>query len=257
MCLLLLATLKLNLTVSDEKLISICEHLDVDCAEMMVHHCFNGIPLYSLNYYMDAFEINPEVEIGPNFPEQRERSQTGEKSLEPSTLQYANLRRNMFTVEKEIGSYLCFLAGKNHFPRAEFCEVPDYVKGLFSIKNSRVANNANSMSNDYDEMFREYKPMIEDCPNFDRFMRKISGGDTLLEKRIWQALGYIISSDLRGQCFFVLQGRAKTGKSTLLNFILSLFDEKTMVAPLDINSLSGRFDLENTVWLTMISLTPN
>lgn len=60
-------------------------------------------------------------------------------------------------------------------------------------------------------------------PTMDKFLDDISGGDPILIKRLWEVIGYCISSDAAAKRIFVLFGESgDNGKSTFLNFISSL-----------------------------------
>ena len=81
-----------------------------------------------------------------------------------------------------------------------------------------------------------------DCPNFDCFVNQISGADPELTARIWEMIGYLISNDAKGKCFFVMQGVPNSGKSLLGKFITSLFCEEATTS-MDVSSLGERFGL--------------
>lgn len=81
-----------------------------------------------------------------------------------------------------------------------------------------------------------------DCPNFKRLLHDISCGDAVLQKRIWQMIGYILVPDQAGKAFFLLQGRKHSGKSVLGEFISRCFDEQ-MVVSITINDFDKRFAL--------------
>lgn len=66
-------------------------------------------------------------------------------------------------------------------------------------------------------------------PIFDNYIFTITGGDTELMERIMQSIGYILSPDNNGKCFFLLQGVPNSGKSVLANFIQRLFSYNAVV----------------------------
>ena len=80
------------------------------------------------------------------------------------------------------------------------------------------------------------------CPQFDKFLYTITGGDILLIERIWQMIGYILSPDLSAKVFFLLQGVQNSGKSVLTKVISDLFTENA-VMPLDVHSFSKDFSI--------------
>lgn len=78
------------------------------------------------------------------------------------------------------------------------------------------------------------------CPVFDQFVSTISGGSPDIISAIWEMLGYLLTSDMSGKAFFVLQGVGDSGKSVLGNLIASFFNDEA-VAHLDIFRLGDRF----------------
>ena len=78
------------------------------------------------------------------------------------------------------------------------------------------------------------------CPVFDQFLYTVSGGDSVLTQRIWEAIGYILTPDYRGKCFFLLQGVPDSGKSLLGALIASFFEDEDVTA-LDIDAFGERF----------------
>lgn len=80
------------------------------------------------------------------------------------------------------------------------------------------------------------------CPAFDSFLCQVSGGDPALIERLWQMIGYILTPDMGGKVFFVLQGVPSSGKSVLTTFISSFFSEDAVVT-LDAHALSERFSV--------------
>lgn len=84
------------------------------------------------------------------------------------------------------------------------------------------------------------------CPNFDNFLHRISGSDALLEKRIWEFVGYCISGDRKGKKLFVLQGVKNSGKSLFSDFLSRLFSRNT-VSSTSIFTLDKPFALSNLI----------
>ncbi|MEM1486358.1 phage/plasmid primase, P4 family [Oscillospiraceae bacterium PP1C4] len=84
------------------------------------------------------------------------------------------------------------------------------------------------------------------CPNFKKFLSEITGGNEMLTLRIWQAIGYLLTNDTDGKCFFIFQGVSNSGKSLLGRFIASLYNSDA-VTSLDVNSLSDRFSMAEIV----------
>lgn len=83
-----------------------------------------------------------------------------------------------------------------------------------------------------------------ECPEFSAFIRSIAGTDRDLETRMWQVLGYLLTQDQRGKCFFLLQGPHDSGKSVFGNFLRSCMDAE-FVSGLDIHSFHRNFALSD------------
>lgn len=76
-------------------------------------------------------------------------------------------------------------------------------------------------------------------PQMDKFIDQIANGNEIIEKRIWQMLGYLLTPDMQGKCFFLLQGLPNTGKSVLGNLFSQLLPDHR-IASLDIDQLGKR-----------------
>lgn len=85
-----------------------------------------------------------------------------------------------------------------------------------------------------------YFPYNYYAPYFDNFLYVLTGGNCVLMNRVLEMIGYIISSDNDGKCFFVFAGIGDSGKSVLLSLIESFFYEKD-VNSTSINALGDRF----------------
>ena len=67
-------------------------------------------------------------------------------------------------------------------------------------------------------------------PVFDRFLSAVTGGDTVLQARIMEMIGYCLSNDMNAKAFFLLQGVSNSGKSTLINLLASFFADDLLAA---------------------------
>ena len=76
-------------------------------------------------------------------------------------------------------------------------------------------------------------------PWMDWFINGISAGNQDVATRIWQMIGYLLTPDVNGKCFFVLQGVPNSGKSVLSNFIAALLPDHR-IASLDIDQLGKK-----------------
>lgn len=82
------------------------------------------------------------------------------------------------------------------------------------------------------------------CPNFERFISTAMYGNAGLIERVYQMIGYILSPDMNGKVFFLLQGCSGSGKSVLSDLLRSFFNREA-VMPLDVHELSDRFAPSN------------
>ena len=85
-----------------------------------------------------------------------------------------------------------------------------------------------------------YSPGTTACPCFDGYVQTVSGGDPAVKRLIWEVLGYLLSYDMAGKAFFVLQGVGDSGKSVFGNLVASFFNEEAL-AHLDIFRFKDRF----------------
>lgn len=73
----------------------------------------------------------------------------------------------------------------------------------------------------------------------DYFLNCIAGNDQKLITRIWQMIGYLLTSDTDGKCFFLLQGVPNSGKTVIGQFLSGLFPTEK-ISNLDIDQLGKR-----------------
>ena len=71
--------------------------------------------------------------------------------------------------------------------------------------------------------FTQASPVIFDrkatCPNWDRFLSQTFGGDQELIDYVQRCAGYSLTNCQREQCFFLLIGAGRNGKSTLVSIL--------------------------------------
>lgn len=85
-------------------------------------------------------------------------------------------------------------------------------------------------------------------PTADRFLESIAGGDPILVQRLWEVIGYCISSDAMAKRIFVLVGESgDNGKSTFLNFLASLISEHGSVQMNLTNLSRGWFSMSELI----------
>ena len=86
----------------------------------------------------------------------------------------------------------------------------------------------------------------ENTPVFDAFLYKSFDGNPALIQRVWEVLGYLLTSDMNAKVFILLQGVPNSGKSVLGRLISSFFDSST-TSSVDIFTLGERFAVYNLV----------
>ncbi len=94
-----------------------------------------------------------------------------------------------------------------------------------------------------------YDPDCKKMPYTKRFLKTIADGDDDLYERILQAIGYILSNDIRAKSFFYLEGVGDAGKSRFCDLIASFFpvSGSNKVARIALQDLGGKFALSNLV----------
>ena len=70
------------------------------------------------------------------------------------------------------------------------------------------------------------------CPRFDQFVRDIFP-DPKAATYVWRALGYSLTGDMREQAFFLLHGRGRNGKSTLMDTVVNVMGDYARPTPFD------------------------
>ena len=78
------------------------------------------------------------------------------------------------------------------------------------------------------------------CPQFEKFLTAVAGGDRNIYTLLWEVIGYLLSHDMNAKCFFLFLGVKDSGKSLLGTVMESLIGEEWVanVSPSDFN---GRF----------------
>jgi putative DNA primase/helicase len=66
------------------------------------------------------------------------------------------------------------------------------------------------------------------APRWLQFLDEIFAGNTELIEFVQRAVGYSLTGDTREQCFFLLHGRGRNGKSTFIETLLSLLGPHAM-----------------------------
>lgn len=68
------------------------------------------------------------------------------------------------------------------------------------------------------------EPESASCPVFNHFLATSFPNDWASISTVWAMIGYLITRDMAGKCFFVLQGVPNSGKSVLGNLVSELLN---------------------------------
>lgn len=78
------------------------------------------------------------------------------------------------------------------------------------------------------------------CPVFCQFLNTVTSGNPLLQQRLLEIIGYLLSAHNDAKKFFVFVGVSNSGKSVLIRLIQSLLNEESVYSA-DMNALGDRF----------------
>jgi putative DNA primase/helicase len=78
------------------------------------------------------------------------------------------------------------------------------------------------------------------CPQWDDFLRKVTGEDDEMIGYLRRAVGYALTGDTGEQCLFLLYGNGSNGKSVFLESILKILGDYGMKAPSHLLTSEGR-----------------
>lgn len=98
-----------------------------------------------------------------------------------------------------------------------------FVDGLVDIRTGIKIPNEGQFF--YTNCFSCSYDGSKQCPCFDDLIDTMTGSDPLLQERIWEIIGYILSNDNNAKSFFSFIGPKDTGKSLLANIISGIFLE--------------------------------
>lgn len=95
----------------------------------------------------------------------------------------------------------------------------------------------------------EYDPDRWQMPHTTQFLETIADGARDLNELMLQAIGYILSNDVKAKAFFYLEGIGDAGKSRFCDLIASFFpiSGANKVARIALQDLGGKFALVNLV----------
>lgn len=115
-----------------------------------------------------------------------------------------------------------------------------FQNGVLNIKSKTLHTHSPQFLTLYEILANYYPEKSIPTPIFDKYLYAITQGSNVLSERILQMIGYILTSDQNGKCFFLLQGVPNSGKSVFTNFLQRLYN-KSAVATLEAHLLGDKF----------------
>ena len=133
-----------------------------------------------------------------------------------------------FLTKGYIKETLYFLLHQNH----PICEPAEY-NGWLGFKNGALNIFSRQFIESTPENMQHYPTItyalnvcyypygntLGNTPVTDEFFSRIAGNNLMLQNRLWEMLGYILTPDINAKAFFLLQGVPNSGKSVLGRFI--------------------------------------
>jgi putative DNA primase/helicase len=107
---------------------------------------------------------------------------------------------------------------------------------LLNVKNGVIDLKTGELSkHKRDQYITKLCPVTHDkkaeCPKFLAFLKQIMDGDEEMVGFLQRIFGYALTGDTREQCFFLLHGQGRNGKSTLLGVIGHILSEYAVNTP--------------------------
>ena len=87
----------------------------------------------------------------------------------------------------------------------------------------------------------KYAPKAE-CPIFEGYLHRVTGGDPQLMERFWMVIGYLLIYPARGKFFIFMKGIGNSGKSVLGSFIRRLYPKES-VSSIRLKNLKNQFGM--------------
>ncbi len=90
-------------------------------------------------------------------------------------------------------------------------------------------------------------------PVINHFLNTVTGADDVLYLRILQMIGYLLSGDNKGKCFFYLMGQRDCGKSVLCALLSLFYPTKgaNKISRVALGKLADKFSLGNIMQSTI------
>ena len=105
-----------------------------------------------------------------------------------------------------------------------------FQNGVLDISSQKFYQHSSDFLTLYEICATYYNnPNSIATPIFDNYIYTVTGGDAVLAERILQMLGYLLTPDKNGKCFFLLQGVSNSGKSVLVNLVQKLFSSEAVI----------------------------
>lgn len=82
------------------------------------------------------------------------------------------------------------------------------------------------------------------CPNFERYLESVSGGDSDIEELMLQTHGYIASCSMDAKSFFLFIGEGDTGKSLTIG-LDTMFFPNDFVSTIELQALGDKYSTGN------------
>lgn len=87
----------------------------------------------------------------------------------------------------------------------------------------------------------KYAPKAE-CPIFEGYLHRVTGGDPQLMERFWMVIGYLLIYPARGKFFIFMKGVGNSGKSVLGSFIRNLYPKES-ISSIRLKNLTNQFGM--------------
>jgi len=124
------------------------------------------------------------------------------------------------------GSVANLARTKMPIKKAEFNADPwlfNCLNGVLDLRTGKLHPHA-------PELYQSFKANVkfdplEQCPTFEKFIEEIMLGKPALKEYLQRAAGYTLTGATSEQCFFLLMGEGRNGKSTLLEVMRYIFGD--------------------------------